>query len=119
MLAHGTLWVLGSKVPASKVSRCYVLCILDCDWSGFVDCWSVDHHNQLSLLAASSCSWMSVMAGGQLQGWSPDSACALWFRVFGVIGPLNKIQNPVSHKFALESVNRIVDMLHLVSQSAL
>ncbi|XP_055335295.1 ral GTPase-activating protein subunit alpha-1-like isoform X2 [Paramacrobiotus metropolitanus] len=61
--------------------------------------------------AASSCSWVSVMAGGQLQGWSPDSACALWFRVFGVIGPVNKIPNPASHKFALESVNRIVDML--------
>lgn len=49
-----------------------------------------------------------------MQGWSPDSTCALWFRVFGVIGPVNKIKQPISHKFALQSVNHIVQLLHAV-----
>ncbi|GAU97901.1 hypothetical protein RvY_09124 [Ramazzottius varieornatus] len=66
--------------------------------------------------APSASSWISVMAGGQMQGWSPDSTCALWFRVFGVIGPVNKIKQPISHKFALQSVNHIVHLLHAIHE---
>ncbi|OQV20093.1 Ral GTPase-activating protein subunit alpha-1 [Hypsibius exemplaris] len=64
--------------------------------------------------ASSVSSFISVMAGGPMQGWSPDSTCALWFRVFGVIGPVNGIRHPASHKFTLQSVKRITDMLHTI-----
>lgn len=39
----------------------------------------------------------SVIAGGHLTGWHPDSAAVLWRRVLGILGDVNNIQSPKIH----------------------
>ncbi|XP_040837711.1 ral GTPase-activating protein subunit alpha-2 isoform X1 [Ochotona curzoniae] len=39
----------------------------------------------------------SIIAGGNLTGWHPDSAAVLWRRVLGVLGDVNNIQSPKIH----------------------
>ncbi|XP_019568094.2 ral GTPase-activating protein subunit alpha-2 isoform X1 [Rhinolophus sinicus] len=39
----------------------------------------------------------SIIAGGNLIGWHPDSAAVLWRRVLGILGDVNNIQSPKVH----------------------
>nr|XP_012612813.1 ral GTPase-activating protein subunit alpha-2 isoform X2 [Microcebus murinus] len=39
----------------------------------------------------------SIIAGGSLAGWHPDSAAVLWRRVLGILGDVNNIQSPKIH----------------------
>ncbi|XP_058419309.1 ral GTPase-activating protein subunit alpha-2 isoform X8 [Diceros bicornis minor] len=39
----------------------------------------------------------SIIAGGNLTGWHPDSAAVLWRRVLGILGDMNNIQSPKIH----------------------
>ncbi|KAJ7413823.1 Ral GTPase activating protein catalytic alpha subunit 2 [Pitangus sulphuratus] len=39
----------------------------------------------------------SIIAGGSLIGWHPDSAAVLWRRILGILGDVNKIQSPKIH----------------------
>ncbi|EQB77024.1 ral GTPase-activating protein subunit alpha-2 [Camelus ferus] len=39
----------------------------------------------------------SIVAGGTLAGWHPDSAAVLWRRVLGILGDVNNIQSPQIH----------------------
>ena len=39
----------------------------------------------------------SIIAGGTLTGWHPDSAAVLWRRVLGILGDVNNIQSPKIH----------------------
>ncbi|OWK51658.1 Ral GTPase-activating protein subunit alpha-2, partial [Lonchura striata] len=39
----------------------------------------------------------SVIAGGSLIGWRPDSAAVLWRRILGILGDVNNIQSPKIH----------------------
>ncbi|XP_075781905.1 ral GTPase-activating protein subunit alpha-2 isoform X2 [Pelodiscus sinensis] len=39
----------------------------------------------------------SIIAGGNLIGWHPDSAAVLWRRIFGILGDVNNIQSPKIH----------------------
>ncbi|XP_053794210.1 ral GTPase-activating protein subunit alpha-2 isoform X2 [Vidua chalybeata] len=39
----------------------------------------------------------SVIAGGSLIGWHPDSAAVLWRRILGILGDVNNIQSPKIH----------------------
>ncbi|KFO90124.1 Ral GTPase-activating protein subunit alpha-2, partial [Buceros rhinoceros silvestris] len=39
----------------------------------------------------------SIIAGGSLIGWHPDSAAVLWRRVLGILGDVNNIQSPKIH----------------------
>ncbi|XP_030770015.1 ral GTPase-activating protein subunit alpha-2 isoform X5 [Rhinopithecus roxellana] len=39
----------------------------------------------------------SIIAGGSLTGWHPDSAAVLWRRVLGILGDVNNIQSPKIH----------------------
>uniref|UniRef100_A0A673TRL6 Ral GTPase activating protein catalytic alpha subunit 2 n=1 Tax=Suricata suricatta TaxID=37032 RepID=A0A673TRL6_SURSU len=39
----------------------------------------------------------SIIAGGNLTGWHPDSAAVLWRRVLGILGDVNNIQSPKIH----------------------
>ncbi|XP_041105405.1 ral GTPase-activating protein subunit alpha-2-like isoform X3 [Polyodon spathula] len=40
---------------------------------------------------------ISIIAGGSLTGWHPDSAAVLWRRVLGILGDVNRIQCPKIH----------------------
>ncbi|MGH0151555.1 UNVERIFIED_CONTAM: hypothetical protein FKN15_023252 [Acipenser sinensis] len=40
---------------------------------------------------------ISIIAGGSLTGWHPDSAAVLWRRVLGILGDVNSIQCPKIH----------------------
>ncbi|XP_077165864.1 ral GTPase-activating protein subunit alpha-2 isoform X2 [Paroedura picta] len=39
----------------------------------------------------------SIIAGGNLIGWHPDSAAVLWRRILGILGDVNSIQSPKIH----------------------
>ncbi|KFW88554.1 Ral GTPase-activating protein subunit alpha-2, partial [Phalacrocorax carbo] len=39
----------------------------------------------------------SIIAGGSLLGWHPDSAAVLWRRILGILGDVNNIQSPKIH----------------------
>uniref|UniRef100_A0A0P6J5Y9 Ral GTPase-activating protein subunit alpha-2 n=1 Tax=Heterocephalus glaber TaxID=10181 RepID=A0A0P6J5Y9_HETGA len=39
----------------------------------------------------------SIIAGGNLTGWHPDSAAVLWRRILGILGDVNNIQSPKIH----------------------
>ncbi|XP_074845399.1 ral GTPase-activating protein subunit alpha-2 isoform X2 [Carettochelys insculpta] len=39
----------------------------------------------------------SIIAGGNLIGWHPDSAAVLWRRILGILGDVNNIQSPKIH----------------------
>jgi len=39
----------------------------------------------------------SIIAGGSLIGWHPDSASVLWRRILGILGDVNNIQSPKIH----------------------
>ncbi|KAL4624069.1 ral GTPase-activating protein subunit alpha-2 [Arapaima gigas] len=40
---------------------------------------------------------ISIIAGGSLTGWHPDSAAVLWRRILGILGDVNNIRNPRIH----------------------
>ncbi|NXO93305.1 RGPA2 protein, partial [Certhia brachydactyla] len=39
----------------------------------------------------------SIIAGGSLIGWHPDSAAVLWRRILGILGDVNSIKSPKIH----------------------
>uniref|UniRef100_A0A672TVI9 Ral GTPase activating protein catalytic subunit alpha 2 n=1 Tax=Strigops habroptila TaxID=2489341 RepID=A0A672TVI9_STRHB len=39
----------------------------------------------------------SIIAGGSLIGWHPDSAAVLWRRILGILGDVNNIKSPKIH----------------------
>ncbi|XP_061212903.1 ral GTPase-activating protein subunit alpha-2 isoform X1 [Neopsephotus bourkii] len=39
----------------------------------------------------------SIIAGGSLVGWHPDSAAVLWRRILGILGDVNNIKSPKIH----------------------
>lgn len=39
----------------------------------------------------------SIIAGGNLTGWHPESAAVLWRRILGILGDVNNIQSPKVH----------------------
>uniref|UniRef100_A0A8C6XQP4 Ral GTPase activating protein catalytic subunit alpha 2 n=1 Tax=Naja naja TaxID=35670 RepID=A0A8C6XQP4_NAJNA len=44
----------------------------------------------------------SIIAGGTLTGWHPDSAAVLWRRTLGILGDVNNIQSPKIHARVVE-----------------
>ncbi|KAF2981071.1 hypothetical protein EK904_002261, partial [Melospiza melodia maxima] len=48
----------------------------------------------IALFLADDC---SIIAGGSLIGWHPDSAAVLWRRILGILGDVNNIQSPKIH----------------------
>ncbi|XP_077789672.1 ral GTPase-activating protein subunit alpha-2 isoform X2 [Podarcis muralis] len=44
----------------------------------------------------------SIIAGGNLIGWHPDSAAVLWRRILGILGDVNSIQCPKIHARVFE-----------------
>lgn len=59
----------------------------------------------------------SVLAGGTVQGWLPDSAVVLWRRMLGILGDVNQITDPENHVLVYEELSRILDTLHKVIPS--
>ncbi|XP_056021439.1 ral GTPase-activating protein subunit alpha-1-like isoform X5 [Ostrea edulis] len=56
----------------------------------------------------------SVLAGGTVQGWLPDSAVVLWRRMLGILGDVNQITDPENHVLVYEELSRILDTLHKI-----
>ncbi|XP_053430221.1 ral GTPase-activating protein subunit alpha-2 isoform X2 [Nycticebus coucang] len=54
----------------------------------------VSHLTDSSECLADDC---SIISGGSLAGWYPDSAAVLWRRVLGILGDVNNIQSPKIH----------------------
>uniref|UniRef100_A0A8D2PLN4 Ral GTPase activating protein catalytic subunit alpha 2 n=1 Tax=Zosterops lateralis melanops TaxID=1220523 RepID=A0A8D2PLN4_ZOSLA len=59
-----------------------------CSYFGF------QFSSKISEFLADNC---SIIAGGSLIGWHPDSAAVLWRRILGILGDVNNIQSPKIH----------------------
>ena len=58
---------------------------------------------------------MSVVVGGTKEGWGPVSAVALWRRMLGILGNVNKIREPAIHAKVFECLTSIWNMLDKVA----
>jgi hypothetical protein len=47
----------------------------------------------MSILSESLEDMKGVLAGGVIQGWTPDVAVGLWRRMLGTLGGINKIED--------------------------
>ncbi|KAG8133108.1 hypothetical protein E2320_010921, partial [Naja naja] len=61
--------------------------------------WLVTNFSDSSEFLADDC---SIIAGGTLTGWHPDSAAVLWRRTLGILGDVNNIQSPKIHARVVE-----------------
>lgn len=53
----------------------------------------------------------SVVAGGNLTGWTPEVAVILWRRMLGALGDINHIENPEIHAQVYEYLCDLMDLL--------
>ncbi len=53
----------------------------------------------------------SVVSGGTLPGWTPESAVVLWRRMLGSLGDINKIDDPENYAQVLEYLCDLTDVL--------
>lgn len=56
----------------------------------------------------------TVMAGGRKTGWSADVAYVLWKRILGVLGDVNKIENPEIHARVFGYLHKQWEILYKV-----
>ncbi|XP_029142262.1 ral GTPase-activating protein subunit alpha-2 [Protobothrops mucrosquamatus] len=61
--------------------------------------WLAANFSDSSEFLADDC---SIIAGGSLTGWHPDSAAVLWRRTLGILGDVNNIQSPKIHARVVE-----------------
>ncbi|XP_034267645.1 ral GTPase-activating protein subunit alpha-2 isoform X2 [Pantherophis guttatus] len=61
--------------------------------------WLATNFSDSSEFLADDC---SIIAGGTLTGWHPDSAAVLWRRTLGILGDVNNIQSPKIHARVVE-----------------
>ncbi|XP_077394615.1 ral GTPase-activating protein subunit alpha-2 isoform X4 [Festucalex cinctus] len=82
--------------PASPALVVHTECPQDCplDDSIHQSVLHMPHH-----LDSSECLTddVSIIAGGTLTGWHPDSAFVLWRRILGILGDVNNIRCPKIH----------------------
>lgn len=57
----------------------------------------------------------SILAGGNLMGWTPDVAVVMWRRLLGILGDINTIKEPSIHEQVLENLCDFVETLLKVS----
>lgn len=53
--------------------------------------------------------YRSILAGGCLAGWTPDSSVILWRRMLGCLGDLNCIADPEIHAEVYEYLCDLTD----------
>jgi hypothetical protein len=53
----------------------------------------------------------SILAGGNLIGWTPDVAVVMWRRLLGILGDVNQIVLPDIHERVMEHLCHIVETL--------
>lgn len=56
----------------------------------------------------------SVLAGGQMLGWTPDVALILWRRMLRSLGDVNKVEQPEVHAQMFECLHDLLTTLILV-----
>ncbi|KAK9403686.1 ral GTPase-activating protein subunit alpha-2 [Crotalus adamanteus] len=61
--------------------------------------WLAANFSDSSEFLADDC---SIIAGGSLTGWQPDSAMVLWRRTLGILGDVNNIRSPKIHARVVE-----------------
>ncbi|XP_078483616.1 ral GTPase-activating protein subunit alpha-1 isoform X2 [Ciona intestinalis] len=67
------------------------------------------HHNGLE-----NC---SIMAGGKKTGWFPDVAVALWRRLLGIMGDINKIEDGLIHELVFDYLLELWGILFKMRQN--
>ncbi|XP_070402816.1 ral GTPase-activating protein subunit alpha-2 isoform X3 [Nothobranchius furzeri] len=78
--------------PASPALLVHTECPLDDSMHQSV--LHMPHHLDSSECLADD---VSIIAGGTLTGWHPDSAFVLWRRILGILGDVNNIRSPKIH----------------------
>ena len=56
----------------------------------------------------------SVLAGGNLCGWTPDVAVVVWRRLLGILGDVNKISDTLIHELVFENLCELMDSINKV-----
>lgn len=56
-----------------------------------------------------------VIAGGTREGWGPVSSVILWRRMLGILGNINKINEPAIHAKVMECLITVWNMLAKVA----
>uniref|UniRef100_A0A8C4T397 Ral GTPase activating protein catalytic subunit alpha 2 n=1 Tax=Erpetoichthys calabaricus TaxID=27687 RepID=A0A8C4T397_ERPCA len=76
------------------------------------------HISHLALTDSSEClaDDTSIIAGGSLAGWHPDSAAVLWRRILGILGDVNRICCPNIHA---KVFRYLYDLWHKLSKPGL
>ncbi|KAF7656334.1 hypothetical protein LDENG_00042640, partial [Lucifuga dentata] len=82
--------------PASPALLVHTECPRDCplDDTMHQSVLHMPHHLDSSECLADD---VSIIAGGTLTGWHPDSAFVLWRRILGILGDANNIRCPKIH----------------------
>ncbi|XP_028251013.1 ral GTPase-activating protein subunit alpha-2 isoform X2 [Parambassis ranga] len=82
--------------PASPALLVHTECPRDCplDDTMHQSVLHMPHHLDSSECLADD---VSIIAGGTLTGWHPDSAFVLWRRILGILGDVNNIRCPKIH----------------------
>ena len=71
----------------------------------------------LSVIVSESLEDMKgVLAGGVVQGWTPDVAVGLWKRMLGILGGINKIEDAENHALVFEELSLLVENMNKVKQ---
>ncbi|CAH1791020.1 unnamed protein product [Owenia fusiformis] len=56
-----------------------------------------ENHLEKTLQSDMDDAYRSVLAGGSVQGWTPDVSVVLWRRMLGILGDINHIEDPNIH----------------------
>ncbi|XP_076017611.1 ral GTPase-activating protein subunit alpha-2 isoform X2 [Genypterus blacodes] len=82
--------------PASPALLVHTECPRDCplEHTMHQSVLHMPHHLDSSECLADD---VSIIAGGTLTGWHPDSAFVLWRRILGILGDVNSIRCPKIH----------------------
>ena len=58
-----------------------------------------------------------VLAGGVIQGWTPDVAVGLWRRMLGTLGGINKIEDSENHALVFEELSLLIETMNKMKQN--
>ena len=81
------------------------------------DVVTADAEATASLTAAvtsSMANHRSIMAGGNLCGWTPDVAVVLWRRLLGILGDVNAVSDAAVHAQIFSHLANVIDVVNKV-----
>ena len=112
-LISNVTWIQLSVNRCSECTTCKKLygniCIV------FNKKWKCNLSNYVLFAVSESLEDMKgVLAGGVIQGWTPDVAVGLWRRMLGTLGGINKIEDAENHALVFEELSLLIETMNKV-----